>query len=238
MRRLPNAPGGYQQGYMQRLLHAIELAFGDKADRVAGVIYIGEDQKLVFLDTNGDKIEGLAGLDARYAPAGVPYITEDDAGEKYLTPAQIDNRYAPADEPYITEDDAGEKYLTPAQIDNQYVNYSDDTNGWNLITYQNGWARFAASTANCQYRKRYGDVVEIRGLVGGGTPQDSETGTGVIFTLPAGYRPGTRLIIPALSNEKAARLDVYPSGKVVAASTQAAWNSISWFGFNTSFYVG
>jgi len=197
---------------MQRLLHAIELFFGDKADRVAGVIYVGADQKLVFVMDDGTQVEGLAGLDARFAPK---------------------------DDPYVLTTDAGTEYLTPAQLDGAYIRQDSATNGWISPAYQNGWGTYAAATdPPAQYRMRHGNVVELRGLVGGGTPQDSETGTGVIFTLPAGFRPSTRVILPALSNENAARLDVFASGNVVAATTAQTWGASSWFILSGSFYVG
>lgn len=52
---------------------------------------------------------------------------------------------------------------------------------WTNLTFQNGWAASGGSV--CQYRK-VGDMVQLRGLIGGGP-----TGVSTIATLPVGFRP-------------------------------------------------
>ena len=59
--------------------------------------------------------------------------------------------------------------------------------------------------------------MHIKGLIRFGTMGDNTT-TGVIFVLPAGYRPAKRCIVMTLGGDNgAARTDVYPTGEITAS---------------------
>lgn len=53
---------------------------------------------------------------------------------------------------------------------------------WTPATYTNSWADYSATYAGAEYR-RLGDMIQLRGLVGGGTLGSA------MFTLPVGFRP-------------------------------------------------
>lgn len=53
---------------------------------------------------------------------------------------------------------------------------------WQTATLQNAWVKHSAAYPTAQYRKE-GDNVRVRGLIKSGTM------SGIIFTLPVGYRP-------------------------------------------------
>lgn len=88
---------------------------------------------------------------------------------------------------------------------------------WTNLTLQNGWTASTASMAP-QYRK-VGDMVQIRGSVGGGSP-----GT-TIVTLPAGFRSFQDINqVSAMYNGATwlfAVLSVYPTTGVIAYHTSS-----------------
>lgn len=74
-----------------------------------------------------------------------------------------------------------------------------DNTGWVAPTLLNGWANFGSGFRPTAYRRINGEV-EIRGTV--------KSGTGVIFNLPAGFRPGADEACITLSNVGGADLRV------------------------------
>ncbi|MBD1925764.1 hypothetical protein H6F74_05635 [Trichocoleus sp. FACHB-90] len=78
---------------------------------------------------------------------------------------------------------------------------------WRLATLSNGWINVGGVFAPTAYYKDPLGIVHLRGLV--------SSGTGIIFTLPVGYRPtGYRLIFPVLALNAIARIDVLLNGSV------------------------
>jgi hypothetical protein len=63
---------------------------------------------------------------------------------------------------------------------------------WTAVTFTNGWTDFGGGYQAMQYRK-VGDVVELRGMIGSGTPGASA------FTLPTGFRPPANIRFAAIS---------------------------------------
>jgi len=95
----------------------------------------------------------------------------------------------------------------------------DTPPAWTPVTFANGWTNFPGSEQPAQYRK-IGDVVYLRGVITGGTMQQSA------FILPVGFRPPNR---------------TYKSGGAVSGGAwQAALTLIDsdggfkpWLGVNT-----
>jgi hypothetical protein len=90
--------------------------------------------------------------------------------------------------------------------------YVDGT--WNTATLKSGWVNYGAPWGSATRYRKVGPVVYITGLVANGTVAQ---GTGVIFTLPAGFRPSPdNLIFSVVGGNAFARLDIQPNGDVVA----------------------
>lgn len=86
----------------------------------------------------------------------------------------------------------------------------DDLEGvaWTAVSFQNSWVNGSSQPA--QYRK-IGDVVHLRGHIGGGTLSTTA------FTLPVGYRPPNNLYFTILGTGAAA-------GYFALLSTAGAFN--------------
>lgn len=97
--------------------------------------------------------------------------------------------------------------------------------GWTTPTLAGSWANFGGTHQTARYRKHPTGVVEIQGCV--------KSGSGTIFTLNSGYRPGSILIFACIGDNVEARVDVNPDGTVVLAVGSSGFLSI-----NMSFYVG
>ncbi|MEV1109931.1 hypothetical protein AB0I95_14910 [Micromonospora sp. NPDC049751] len=86
------------------------------------------------------------------------------------------------------------------------------TGDWTYATYQNGWSQLSGY-GPARFRMRPGGVVEIGGVVQGGTINSS--GSAPSFTLPVGCRPGFRNVYPSLNGgNTVARGDVFADGRV------------------------
>jgi len=93
---------------------------------------------------------------------------------------------------------------------------------WKNLTLQNGWVSYGGSFTPPQYYKDSTGRVHLRGLVKNGS-----IGTEVcIATLPLGYRPDYRHIVAVQSANAIGRLDLDPSGCVVAYNGSNAWFSL------------
>jgi len=68
---------------------------------------------------------------------------------------------------------------------------------WVLPTFANGWSNFGGIYQVARYRK-VGDVVQVEGLVKGGTFNVA------MFTLPVGFRPPLTVQFAQISNGAAA----------------------------------
>lgn len=67
---------------------------------------------------------------------------------------------------------------------------------WTAVTFQNSWTNYGGAYQACQYRA-VGDMVQVRGLIAGGT-----SGT-TAFTLPVGFRPPGHIQFAQTSNATA-----------------------------------
>lgn len=98
--------------------------------------------------------------------------------------------------------------------------------GWINATYQNGWVSNDAAAFNAaSYRQDADGTVHIRGLVRSGT-----LGT-TIFNLPAGMRPARTVIRVSQGANVTSRIDILPSGNVIASLSSNTWQSLDGISF-------
>lgn len=94
---------------------------------------------------------------------------------------------------------------------------------WIPLPYQNGWEDYETGTkpnyTRGEYRK-VGDVVQLRGLLRGGTANP-------ITTLPAGFRPPADLIFCTMSSDAHKRIDVRSDGSIHTRGGIPTWVSVS-----------
>ena len=79
---------------------------------------------------------------------------------------------------------------------------------WTVPTFTGAWTHYGAPYVNVGYRK-IGDRVFLRGM--------AKTGSGAMFTLPAGFRPPGTILIVAVSNGAYGYVSVDAAGVVTAA---------------------
>jgi hypothetical protein len=120
---------------------------------------------------------------------------------------------------------------TAATIDSSgNVTFSGTTNAgpsdsdWITPTLNSGYASLSSPYGPVQYRK-IGNIVNIIGLVTG-------SATGVVFTLPEGYRPPTNVVALSNSSNGVGRVDVTTAGNVEIGVTN---NSGSWISLYHTF---
>lgn len=91
-------------------------------------------------------------------------------------------------------------------------------------TLGNSWANFGSGYRTAGYRIGPTGRVELRGLINGGTI--SVTSTGIITTLPVGYRPSEPEPFVTLGNGTAVELHVKATGDVHAwaGASNVAWS--------------
>lgn len=98
--------------------------------------------------------------------------------------------------------------------------------------YSGGWVDYGAPYGPAKYRKIGNDMVQLRGLIQSGA-------TGVICTLPVGYRPQYEPIISTACYFGNAEIRVNTSGQVSLASVTPAgavgstWTSLTGVTFST-----
>jgi hypothetical protein len=96
-------------------------------------------------------------------------------------------------------------------------------------TLQNGWVNYGGGHAPAQFIKLSSGVVLIHGLIRTGT---ATAGT-LLFTLPEGYRPATKLTFPVATNDRIGRVSVLTDGRVLVDNVSNAWLSLAGIVFPT-----
>ena len=95
------------------------------------------------------------------------------------------------------------------------------TQGWQSVTFRNGWTNYSTSYNQAGYFKDSMGIVHLRGLVKSGLIGKA------IFILPAGYRPQRReLHVVCTSPNASGRVDIDTSGNVLATSGNNGWVSL------------
>jgi hypothetical protein len=87
--------------------------------------------------------------------------------------------------------------------------------------FQNSWVAFGTSDATPSFYKDAFGLVYLVGTLKSGTI------TGTMFTLPAGYRPQKKLILPVVSNGVLGVCTINVDGTVVATSGNNTYFSVS-----------
>lgn len=107
---------------------------------------------------------------------------------------------------------------------------------WQTASLSTGWAGFdAGGPGNFgfpQYMKDSLGYVHLRGLVKNSTGANNTSSTNaLVFTLPAGYRPGMTMRMPVINSDTFGDLDIKNDGTVIIASTMTV-TSGGWIGLN------
>lgn len=99
---------------------------------------------------------------------------------------------------------------------------------WTDLSLVNSWLHYGSPFSTPQYTKTSDNIVQLKGLLrAGSTTYDS-----TIATLPAGFRPKTRILYPVTNyNNVHARVDIYPDGRVNFLGTSNSWLSIDSISF-------
>lgn len=92
------------------------------------------------------------------------------------------------------------------------------TNTFIAPTLINSWVNYGSGFNIAGYIKDIFGFVHLRGLV--------RNGSGVIFTLPAGYRPAYRQLCAVQSWDTIGRCDVDTSGNVIFSAGNNGWFSL------------
>lgn len=101
------------------------------------------------------------------------------------------------------------------------------TQPWQAPTLLNGWVYFGAPYSTPGYYRDPLVRVHLKGLLKSGT---TIAGT-PYFTLPAGYRPGSELILPIMSNGALGQVVIDTSGNVEHHVGSAVWISLDGISF-------
>lgn len=142
------------------------------------------------------------------------------------------------DERYYTKDESvslwepkgklhDDRYYTETEMDVKLATKANTTlEDWQVPTLENGWTIYGPTFSQPGFYKDPLGRVHIRGVVALGTIGQT------IFTLPAGYRPlSTVLIFVAIANNAFARVTIYTDGRVVAAVGSNVWFSLDGISF-------
>lgn len=90
---------------------------------------------------------------------------------------------------------------------------------WQTPSFQNGWVNYDTTYNAAGYFKDSLGIIHLRGLV--------KNGSGVLFTLPAGYRPPRReLFAVATHPNTVGRIDILADGQVLMVSGSNLWISL------------
>ena len=90
--------------------------------------------------------------------------------------------------------------------------------------FQNNWTNYGSGYNTCAFMRDANGFVHLRGLIMSGTVATGPTG--VIFTLPIGFRPEMRELINVQSASVLGRVDIDNAGAVYAYSGSNVWFSL------------
>lgn len=111
------------------------------------------------------------------------------------------------------------------------VNQITEAPTWATPTLLNSWVNYGSGYAEVGYYRDALGCVRLRGFIRGGTTTD----TTPLLILPAGYRPLSTHVFPAVqavdaggvTSDNVARIDVGPDGTVAIYNVNAAADWIS-----------
>lgn len=130
----------------------------------------------------------------------------------------------------ITTTKIADSNVTTVKLANNAVTAAkiETQQSWQTLGLVNSWVVFSTEYNDPQYMKDSLGFVHVRGLVKSGT-------TGLIATLPAGYRPARRNIWATASNNLFGRLDVLANGQIIAGGAGGPY-SASWFSLDVIYF--
>ena len=117
----------------------------------------------------------------------------------------------------VTRAKIGQGAVTQAKMDNTFT--------WQAPVFQGSWTDWGNGIFGTPgYYKDARGTVHMMGLV-----KNTAGAGGVIFNLPAGYRPGNQLIFTAMRDTSLSRIDVKANGDVVwqAGAATTVWHSLA-----------
>jgi hypothetical protein len=114
---------------------------------------------------------------------------------------------------------------TSINASNGYLRYQTS---WTTATYATGWASYDANSwGNAAYYRSVDGIVHLRSLV-----KRISGSSGLIFTLPVGYRPPHIHLFAVAGSGGVARIDINTAGEVLFSGNQsgtvdpASWVSL------------
>lgn len=113
-------------------------------------------------------------------------------------------------------------YYSDARASGGTYNTSVCTTQWCNLPLVNSWVYYGAPFSTVEYTKASDNMVSLKGLIRAGTV----TGDTIMATLPSGYRPAQRLLIPIVSSGALGRLDILPDGTVRFEIGSNGWLSL------------
>lgn len=96
------------------------------------------------------------------------------------------------------------------------------TTQWCNLPLVNSWIYYGSPFSLVEYTKGSDNMVSLKGLIRAGTT----TGDTIMATLPSGYRPAQRLLIPIVSSGALGRLDILPDGTIRFEIGNNGWLSL------------
>lgn len=110
-----------------------------------------------------------------------------------------------------------------------YMQYGGDAyhsgrigGAWNALNYGAGWGDFDVINWQIGGYRKFGDQVQLRGLVG----RTSGVGT-TIAVLPVGYRPTNQILFSTISDGGVTRIDINTAGDVGLITGGTSWVSLN-----------
>ena len=97
---------------------------------------------------------------------------------------------------------------------------------WTGFTLENTWQNYDGTYTSAGYTKTANGLIVLKGMV--------RAGSGVIATLPAGYRPASQIMFENATNSAGGRLDITAGGAVTMAVGSNAWFSLDGIAFMPS----
>lgn len=167
-----------------------------------------------------------------FIPSSTIYITNASLG--IWSSYQVRSQSIPSDANYVVVE-LRKSVAAPTWVVEiervELVRYDIDQQNWISPALQNGWVDYGSGFSEAAYFRDSLGVVHLRGLVKSGTVGWS---TGVIFTLPTGYRPSRNQVFATLSNDALGRCTINSTGQVIAEVGSAVWFALDGITFRTS----
>lgn len=107
--------------------------------------------------------------------------------------------------------------------------YPSSATGWTNLSLQGGWVVYSSTFNTPRYKKSADDIVTVEGLIKSGTSVANGT---ILANLPAGFRPGKKLIFSSVANSHHARIDVATNGNItIEGGGDNVWMSLDQISF-------